>query len=145
MKKKRIVVGLLSVVFTLMIVSTASAYTISYYVKDAYWEFYGNPLDHTYTCLSYPGGCYAIEDSTTSGGDLWGSYSITQGNSVHAFCVSSCGMEWGEDGTCHQDTNRMLYFAFASISSEVQGYTLSKFIYGLYGFGFVDCLDACGV
>ncbi|MFA5248175.1 MAG: hypothetical protein WC415_02945 [Patescibacteria group bacterium] len=143
MKKKGIISGLLAIFITLIVTSTVNAYTVSYYVKDAYWQFYGNPLDHTYACVSYNNHCYAIGNSTTSGGSNWGSYYLNQQNSIYAICVAGCYMVWGTHGTCHQHTNRLLYFANTTISSSVQGYTLSKFIFGTYGTNFADCLNTC--
>ena len=141
-KKKNIFLSLSLFVVVLLIAANANAYTISYYVKDAYWEFYGNPLDHTYSCVY--GNCYAIEDSTTSGGDLWGAYYLSWQGVLNSICASGCYMEWGTHGTCHQYTNRMLFYAYTTISSSIQGYTLSKAIYGTWGNNFDDCVETCG-
>lgn len=140
MKKKGIISILL---FIILSISMVNAYTVSYYVKDAFWEFYGNPLDHTYACVSYNSQCYAIESSSTSGGNHWGTYYLDGQSSIYAICAAGCYMEWGTHGTCHQHTNRLLYFAGTTISSSVQGYTLSKIIYGIYGNNFSSCLTTC--
>lgn len=139
-------------IFTLIIMVIEASFvysdTITAYKKDAIIKFYGNPADHTYACVNK--NCYAIGNSTKSGGEFIAGGYVSRQDAIHSICASGCYIEYMRNGVCHQHTNRMLYYARRTISTSVQGYSLSRYLYGTYGdtgsiYGtFRNCRKTCG-
>lgn len=138
----------LVITILMTLASTSQAGTVIAYKRDAFFRFYGNPADHTYACVD--GRCYAVGNSSRSGGKYVNGRYVNRQSAISASCAGNCYMIYGVNGVCHQHTNRMLYYARTTLNPSVQGYRLTRWVYGTYGdYGggkgtFRQCLSRCG-
>lgn len=110
-------------------------------------KYLGVFLDHTYACVGKSNNCYACSGSSITGGDpVDGGY----GDGKKAKCCAQCFYVYGNNGVCHQHTNRILYAAGKTLNSCVRGYSTSTLKFGIYGdVGFSSgrwssCKQGCG-
>lgn len=126
--------------------SSSSAYDnyVRAYSRPVDHWLLGHWLDHTYACVL--GNCYATNNSGTSGG-----YYSTRGLNTESeinvvICVANLDLEYGDEGVCHQHTNRMLYYGGTTLASAgINGYSYSVAAFGTYGLGsgFHDATLVC--
>lgn len=133
---KRFKIGLSILAIIGFIAISVNADYVTAYRKDAFYQ--GSILDHTYACISST-GCYAIVGlngypSTNYGGvPAMTTIYFSHQNAIFATCVANNYMQYGTNGACHQHTNRILYYAGASLPYGLRGYSASKILYGIYG------------
>lgn len=132
---------LFALLVTLIIVpiSSANAASIGAYKRPIGWPF-SWVGDHTYMCLS-TGACYGYDGdsivhssgSAVQGGTWFFGISVPASNTCVAQVVNTWMGSYGYDAVCHQNTNRGLYFTGQSLGSAVNGYSLTKALFGVYG------------
>lgn len=103
------------------------------------FPFLGYFLDHTYTCVGNYDNCYTFPiGSSTSGGyvNVVGQATTSEASQAE-YVGENCAetMEYGEDGVCHQHSNRVLDEANHLIldGSTIDGYSISVYFFGVYG------------
>jgi hypothetical protein len=137
---------LLMAIFCLcLVLASGSALGASWLKAKKYgiFEILGIQADHTYHCAD--SSCWSW-----TGGESGGSYvaySGGYGNYSDAKCTSTnwgCRFVYAVHGVCHQETNRGLYTAGATIAKGgVGGYWLTGPTFGTYGGGWNACKTAC--
>ncbi|MCK4744866.1 hypothetical protein KAS41_02280 [Candidatus Parcubacteria bacterium] len=103
---------------------------------DAFIE--GLYIDHTFACVNDNGqnSCYAYHGgSGLSLGDyLSGTYGYGYAYKLKRCAThpAQCKVVWGIEGTCHQESNKMLYSSGKKVS-QADGYWLTYLYFGHYG------------
>jgi hypothetical protein len=101
------------------------------------WEL-NTFLDHTYSCVGSYSDCYTFpSNSTKTGGTVNNVGQVDSTTAVYAKIHGECcedAMIYLVDGVCHQHSNQVLEYAGIELGYGVQGYSVSRWVYGPTGY-----------
>lgn len=159
MKRFRVSVAL---IFTIVLVAPATSfadkdtYAKAVEIEGRFADWFANNLhvkaDHAYVCHKTGGSdkCYSRTGRNSGGKELSGTRK--KGDTDVPRCVydngfwfwSSCYINWGHNGTCHQEANLGMMDTGKTVSGA-RGYLATRLLFGTYGDSWLEkrCFAEC--